>query len=147
MTPPKVDRDPQHLHPTLRKRIEPALRDARKAGLNVAVYETLRTTERQSLLKKRGTTKLGGKEGLHTRGLAVDVVFRDKSGKWTWKAPKRDWQKLGAIGKKHGLTWGGDWKKFPDEPHFQLKPRDRTSWKPLFRQPTLGPRRSPLKPR
>ena len=25
----------------------------------------------------------------------------------------------GQIGKQVGFSWGGDWKKFPDKPHFQ----------------------------
>ena len=28
--------------------------------------------------------------------------------------------KVGQIGKKFGLEWGGDWKGTPDKPHFEL---------------------------
>lgn len=27
--------------------------------------------------------------------------------------------RCGQIGKQVGFSWGGDWKKFPDKPHFQ----------------------------
>lgn len=30
------------------------------------------------------------------------------------------WQRVGAAGKSVGLEWAGDWKSFPEFPHFQL---------------------------
>lgn len=30
------------------------------------------------------------------------------------------WAKIGKLGKSLGLEWGGDFKSFPDRPHFQL---------------------------
>jgi len=33
--------------------------------------------------------------------------------------------KAGAIARKLGITWGGDWKTFVDRPHFEVK----TNWK------------------
>lgn len=55
----------------------------------------------------------------HLDGLAVDLA-PSKDGKtiW-WSAPKEVWQRMGAIGKQFGLTWGGDWKDTPDSPHFE----------------------------
>ena len=29
------------------------------------------------------------------------------------------WRGISKIGKEMGFTWGGDWKSFPDKPHFQ----------------------------
>lgn len=30
------------------------------------------------------------------------------------------WQKVGEIGRSVGLVWGGDFKSFPEGPHFEL---------------------------
>ena len=52
----------------------------------------------------------------HNYGLAFDVV-EIKNGKALWNNP--NWNKIGALGKSLGFTWGGDWK-FTDKPHFQM---------------------------
>jgi hypothetical protein len=31
------------------------------------------------------------------------------------------YRECGILGRVQGLEWGGDWERFPDEPHFQLK--------------------------
>ena len=54
----------------------------------------------------------------HNYGLAVDVC-EYKNGKPFWHT--KNWAVIGSIGKKHGLIWGGDWKRLVNKPHFQLK--------------------------
>lgn len=34
------------------------------------------------------------------------------------------YKKVGDLGKGIGLEWGGDWKTFTDEPHFQAVRED-----------------------
>jgi len=52
----------------------------------------------------------------HLNGLAVDIVPL-KDGKPDWN--NQD-DRIVAIMKRHGFAWGGDWKKTPDKPHFEL---------------------------
>ena len=33
---------------------------------------------------------------------------------------------MGRLGKEMGFTWGGDWRSFPDRPHFQWWAHHRT---------------------
>jgi hypothetical protein len=66
--------------------------------------------------------------------LAVDWVFDLAIGpeqRVEWEGP---WDELGALAKKAGLEWGGDWREWRDRPHFQL-PEWRTvaiqaGWEP-----------------
>jgi len=93
---------------------------------------TLRTFKEQEAIYAQGRTKPGpivskAKPGLslHNYGLAIDIVLIDaKSVSWDMKKDfdgdgKADWMEVVAVFKKYGWEWGGDWKRFPDAPHFQ----------------------------
>lgn len=69
----------------------------------------------------------------HNWGRAIDVVPL-RFGKPVWGTsgdgidddPSDDltddlelWQRVGMLGKSCGLEWAGDWKSFPEFPHFQ----------------------------
>jgi peptidoglycan L-alanyl-D-glutamate endopeptidase CwlK len=82
------------------------------------VLEGLRSLERQKTLLAAGKSKT-----LHSRhitGHAVDITPFPIS--WDWKdyppiekAMKQAAKELGVD-----LEWGGDWKSFPDAPHWEL---------------------------
>jgi len=87
-----------------------------------AVFETLRTKERQKqLFLQRRTKTLNSK---HLVGKAADIVVQ-KNGQWTWdirdKYVKSAYFIIGEEAKKLGLTWGGDWKSFRDYPHVETE--------------------------
>jgi peptidoglycan L-alanyl-D-glutamate endopeptidase CwlK len=48
---------------------------------------------------------------------AFDIAFKDSNGV-CWELSY--FFKFAQIGKKHGLSWGGDWKRFKDYPHFEV---------------------------
>ncbi len=86
-------------------------------GLDIRLFETYRSLERQAELYKKGYTKLK-KGSMHQYGAAFDIVFNDRE---PW-GPKHPWQKLGQVGRDLGLYWGGDWRGAWDKPHFQIVP-------------------------
>ena len=85
------------------------------------VVEGVRTLERQKELKQIGaTTTLNSR---HLTGHAVDLVpLVDGKVRWDWPLYRKlapfIWE--AAKLEKVPLEWGGDWKKFPDAPHWQL---------------------------
>jgi peptidoglycan LD-endopeptidase CwlK len=96
--------------------------------LGVIVTEGPRTHERQRELKA-----LGASRTLHSkhipdlsptkRALAVDVAITvDDKVRWDWPLYEQfsAYVKLEAARRKINLTWGGDWKRFRDGPHFQI---------------------------
>lgn len=110
------------LYPAMRKDVYAFLGEAQE--LEAYIFCGYRSYCEQSQLYAQGRTMPGeivtrARPGYsyHNFGLALDVVFRDKNGNWTWNSPH--WDKLGEIGKKHGFHWGGDWAEFPDQPHFE----------------------------
>lgn len=96
-----------------RKMIETAKAD----GWNILVTGTVRDQEYQEYCYRNGTanTKYPSFHADHA-GLAFDICKNKKGEEYSDPA---FWKYCGALGKKMGFTWGGDWKSFPDKPHFQ----------------------------
>ena len=107
---------------------------------------TLRTIAEQDALYAQGRTRLydaagkklekvtnaRGGESVHNYGLAFDIVLLiDKNNDGIFETAswdllldrdndgKADWAEIVNHFKSHGWAWGGDWKKFPDYPHFE----------------------------
>ncbi len=117
------------LHPTLQSKIHTLIANAHKRGLNIQVFEGLRSIERQNALYSQGrdaqgnvvdkskiVTNVKGGSSYHNYGVAVDVVFH---GNQPW-GEQHDWEGLGKSGEEAGLEWGGRWTSFVDRPHFQI---------------------------
>jgi peptidoglycan L-alanyl-D-glutamate endopeptidase CwlK len=79
-------------------------------------------------------TKAKGGQSIHNYGLAFDIVLLyNNAASWDTikdydKDNKPDWMEVVNIFKKHGYTWGGDWK-FKDAPHFEKTGYD---WRSLL---------------
>ena len=115
------------LHPKVADALSQTVTEAKARGMSVGLHSGLRTPEDQNKLYALGRTKPGsivtnaqGYESFHCLGLAVDIVFKDAKGNWTW-ADSCDWDGLGQTGKLFSFEWGGDWSRFPDLPHFQMR--------------------------
>ena len=89
--------------------------------IDFVVIEGLRTKERQQYLVAKGASKT--MNSYHLTGHAVDIApLVDGQASWDWKyyrelAPA---MKQAAKELDVDITWGGDWKKFPDGPHWQI---------------------------
>jgi peptidoglycan L-alanyl-D-glutamate endopeptidase CwlK len=75
-------------------------------------------------LKRPKVTNADSWKSIHNYGLAFDIVILyDKNGDGTFEAASWDdneyWKFVVEFFKSKGYEWGGDWKKFPDKPHFQ----------------------------
>ena len=96
----------------------------KNAGYPVLVTNTVRDAEYQEYLYAQGRTRPGNivtngkRPTFHSdkAGLAFDICKNVKGQEYSDAA---FWRGVSAIGKKMGFTWGGDWRSFPDKPHFQ----------------------------
>jgi len=109
------------LHPDLVAVVERAIQITR---IDFTVLEGMRTLDRQKKLVERGaSTTLNSR---HLTGHAVDLgAYVDGEVRWDWPLYHKiaDAMKQAALELKVDMEWGGDWKSFPDGPHYQL------SWK------------------
>lgn len=89
----------------------------KEAGYPVLVTGTVRDDEYQQRCYKNGTAKTSvpSFHGIKA-GLAFDICKNVRGQEYSDNA---FWQGVAKIGKEMGFTWGGDWKSFPDKPHFQ----------------------------
>lgn len=60
-------------------------------------------------------------ESFHNIGEAFDAVPLDKNGKAIWNTKHGHWPIMLEVGELLGLNCGGNWKRFKDYPHFQLR--------------------------
>lgn len=98
-------------------------------GITIEVISGLRSWAQQSALYAQGRTKPGpivtkarAGSSWHNYGLAIDLgLFA--GGKYLDSAdPKRAdriYRELGALAASMGIEWAGNWKSFPEGPHFQ----------------------------
>ena len=83
-----------------------------------SVIEGIRNINRQRELVKTGkSTTMNSR---HLTGHAVDLAPWPISWDWEYFYPIADAMKAAAEELDINLEWGGDWKSFPDGPHFQL---------------------------
>lgn len=129
-------RNVSQLHPELKKKAVKLQKECLKAGIKIKIGECVRTVAEQNALYAKGrngvpgpiVTKAKGTDyrSMHQWGVAFDIFLDmdvDKDGKKSDDAfnnATKLFNKVGAIGKKLGLEWGGDWKSIKDLPHFQL---------------------------
>lgn len=129
-------RNVSQLHPKAQKKAMQLQQECLKAGIKIKIGECVRTVAEQNALYAKGrngvpgpiVTKAKGTDyrSMHQWYVAFDVflvmdVDRDGSAKDdAFNNATGLFNKVGAIGKKLGLEWGGDWKSIKDLPHFQL---------------------------
>lgn len=88
---------------------------AQKEGLPVLITGTRRDEEYQKYCYMNGTAKTA-LLGPHGYGLAFDICKNVKGHEYD---DLSFFSKVAYIAKEMGFTWGGDWKSFPDRPHFE----------------------------
>jgi len=98
-------------------------------GITIEVISGLRSWSQQAALYAQGRTKPGpivtkarAGSSWHNYGLAIDLgLFA--GGKYLDSAdPKRAdriYRELGTLAASMGIEWAGNWKSFPEGPHFQ----------------------------
>lgn len=106
------------VHPDLVRVVERAIT---LTAVDFRVLEGLRTLARQKQLVARGASQT--MRSRHLTGHAVDLgALVGGQVRWDWPLYHRIAvaMKQAAIEESVPLEWGGDWKSFPDGPHFQL---------------------------
>jgi len=134
-------------HPSIREKLLKDYTDANNKlgpGARLRLAYVLRTNAEQDILynKRPKVTNAKGGQSIHNYGLAFDIVILyDNDGNGTfeeasWSMVKdfdkdsiADWKEVTDLFKARGWEWGGDWNSFKDNPHFQLKKPNGTSYK------------------
>ncbi|EAC6059437.1 M15 family peptidase [Listeria monocytogenes] len=87
-------------------------------GIEVLIYETIRTKEQQAANVASGASQT--MRSYHLVGQALDFVMA-KAKTVDWGAYRSDkGKKFVAKAKSLGFEWGGNWSGFVDNPHLQF---------------------------
>jgi len=117
-------RDLAELLPTAQTACRLLFQECYKAGIkNIFITETYRSQERQKYLYAQGRTRPGQivtwtLDSNHKSRLAWDIAVGSPQSLYDVVTLNR----VGAIARKLGMTWGGDWIGSIDRPHFEVKP-------------------------
>jgi hypothetical protein len=107
------------LHPYFRDQIIELIRQCKAKGIELAIVEAYRTPSKQNEYRSMGKkyTRSSGGFSKHQYGLAIDVVpIVDSVAEWHNAAL---WKKVGTVGERLGLRWGGRWRHPYDPGHFE----------------------------
>ena len=133
-------------HPKIRESLLQQYTEANNllgSGVRLRFSYVLRTPDEQHalFLQRPRVTKADSWQSIHNYGLAFDIVLLiDANNDGTFEAAswdtvkdfdkdrQSDWMEVVAYFKSKGWEHGGDWKSFPDQPHFQLKKPNGTSY-------------------
>lgn len=116
-------RDLNQLLPQVKVLAVKLIAECKKQGIPIMVTQTYRSAEYQRELYNQGRTTKGkivtnlngSKLTAHMKRQAFDVAMNVPGRLYDTAMLK----KVGAIGVKIGLTWGGNFKSFVDYPHFE----------------------------
>lgn len=104
-------------------------------GVRLRFAYVFRSPEEQHklFLQRPKVTNADSWQSIHNYGLAFDIVLlidKDNNGTFetaSWDTVKdfdkdrqADWMEIVNYFKSKGWKWGGDFKSFPDAPHFQF---------------------------
>jgi len=116
-------------HPKLRDELLSLYSQCNKmlpAGVRLRFAYVFRSPAEQHalFLQRPKVTNADSWQSIHNYGLAFDIVILyDKNGDGTFETANWDdnvhFKTVVNFFKSKGYEWGGDWKKFPDKPHFQ----------------------------
>lgn len=116
----KACRDINELNPLAQIACRLFMQQCEKEGIDIFITETYRSQARQDYLYESGRTREGSiltnaKVSNHTGKMAWDIACNGKV-----LYDNNMLAEAGAVARKLGITWGGDWKGFVDKPHFEI---------------------------
>lgn len=99
------------------------LANAEAAGISCFLVDTGRTPAEQEQKLAQGVSWVSRSkhepQPPEGKSLAFDVVPKAYMSMKLWNPGGGYWAKLGEIGERLGLKWGGSWKSHPDPGHFE----------------------------
>lgn len=140
----------EQAHPSIRAKLREQYIEANNLlgkGARLRFAYVYRSIEEQNKLynQRPKVTNAKGGQSIHNYGLAFDIVLlydNDNNGTFeeaSWsmikdydKDSKADFMEIVNYFKSKGWTWGGDWKSFKDNPHFEVK---GYKWQDLHKLP------------
>ncbi|QLC26661.1 M15 family metallopeptidase [Parasphingopyxis algicola] len=119
---PRSEKNISGLRPDAQELARKSLMAVRTAGIDARIISGTRTYAEQDELYRQGRSRPGrivtnaqGGQSWHNFGLAWDIgIFVDGA----YQTAAEPYKAAAAHGKVSGVSWGGDWLRFKDFPHY-----------------------------
>jgi len=123
---PRSNREIQHLDPRVQLPAANFInRVNAELGQRITILQGFRSIQTQNTFYAQGRTAPGpiitnarGGQSYHNYGLAVDVYMVNRNGNIDFNAVVPP--AVIEIARQEGFEWGGNWRRFRDNPHFQM---------------------------
>jgi len=118
----KLRADQSGCHPHIIRFTDLLIKKMAKNNVPMFCHGMRRTPEEQTRLFIKGVSNHSGTDGVHTYGMAADIIHSLKA----WDLTEKQWDIIGHIGKELAiqngfkLTWGGDWTQPWDPAHWEI---------------------------
>lgn len=108
------------LSPAVRIKFSNFLNDIKKLGYTPVIRDSIRSFNEQKRYYQQDKRNAKPGHSAHESGVAIDMDLH-KNGKVLSKGTNRTaWILTGvpSLAKQHGIRWGGEFKGYPDNNHF-----------------------------
>lgn len=107
---------------SVRNKIRNFLKDIEALGYTPKIRDSVRTYEQQAYYKRLDKRNASAGHSSHEIGIAIDLdVYKGKN-VLSKRTPRNIWVSSGIpeIAKQYGIRWGGNFKGYPDNNHFDF---------------------------
>lgn len=121
----RTERNILTLHPKAQEAARIFLKKVTNAGITARIISGTRTYAEQNELYRKGrfgkpppkVTNARGGQSNHNFGVAWDIGIFENG---TYMGDSPLYKRAADVGLIAGVEWGGNWKTFKDQPHYQL---------------------------
>jgi hypothetical protein len=117
------------LNPGVRGKFVSFISDVERMGYVVVITGSYRTFKRSAELKKEDSRNASPGFSSHNYGTAIDINLVKDGHMIRKDNPVKDWVSTGVpqlAKEKYGMRWGGDFKGYPDNVHFDFNNKYNT---------------------
>lgn len=113
----------KYLSYSARKRFTGFLNEIKQLGYTINIRDSIRTYEEQKFYHSKDKRNAPAGTSDHEAGNALDFDLYINGKVLSKKTPKAFWINTGvpALAKKYGISWGGNFKGYPDNNHFYYR--------------------------
>lgn len=114
----------QSMAPSVRGTVRAFLRDIEALGYTPKIRDSVRTYQQQAAYKRQDSRNAAPGHSSHETGIAIDMDLYKGGRVFSKRTPRNAWVNTGvpALAKKYGIRWGGNFRGYPDNNHFDFLP-------------------------
>ncbi len=111
------------LAPAIRWKFESFITDVKRLGFTPVIRESVRSYSQQKIYYSQDKRNAQPGKSLHEIGFAIDMDLHKNNIIYSKRTNRNAWINTGipALAKKYGIRWGGNFKGYPDNNHFDIQ--------------------------